>query len=265
MTDIVPHTAATSATAPTAHVARGVALWSIFGFWAFYLVLNTARMAIAEHEDQFNLLLRRGAVVVVGVVLTFGMYFVLRRLEGTSMRFLLTTAFLVAIPASIIYAICNYAAFYLLNPPDSILQEMAQMHSKEKMTTLAVITEYAVSWYFFIAAWCVLYALSGGVVARRTYKRGGLPLGGPGGPTARIALSDQSALLVQHAQFSFHAGAAAAHAGSRAHDHEFGDVFPQQPDQRSRRGCVVVRRDPDAAPLPRHRANPLSGAPFCGD
>src|SRR5256885_2930009 len=105
MNAIAPQTPETSAIAPTVapHVARGVALWSIFGFWAFYLVLNTVRMAIDEHDDQLNMLFRRAAVVVVGVILTFAMYFVLRRLEGKSMRFLLTTAFLVAIPASIIY------------------------------------------------------------------------------------------------------------------------------------------------------------------
>src|SRR4051794_40507347 len=101
MNDLAPQSS-TSAITPTAppHVARSVALWSIFGFWAFYFVLNTARMAIAEHDDQWSMLFRRGAVVAVGVALTFGMYFVLRRLEGKSMRFLLTTAFLVAIPAS---------------------------------------------------------------------------------------------------------------------------------------------------------------------
>jgi two-component system, LytTR family, sensor kinase len=158
MTGIAPQMAITSSTAPVAppHVDRGVALWSIFGFWAFYFVLNTARMAISSDDDQFNMLYRRGAVVVVGIALTFVMYFILRRLEGKSMRFLMATAFLVSIPASMAYAAVNYAAFYLVAPTSSLMQEIAQLHAKHE-TPAAIITESAVSWYFFIAAWGVLY------------------------------------------------------------------------------------------------------------
>jgi LytS/YehU family sensor histidine kinase len=114
-------------------------------------------MAIAENADQFSLMQRRGAVVLVGVALTLVMYFILHRLEGKSMRFLVTTAFLVSIPASIAYSSFNYAAFYLVDPPGSILQEIAQMRSMPNMTPVAMITESAVSWYFFIAAWGELY------------------------------------------------------------------------------------------------------------
>jgi two-component system, LytTR family, sensor kinase len=137
-------------------VPRRVALWSIFWFWAFYFVLNTARMAIAEHGNQFEMMHRRGAVVLVGIAMTFVMYLILRRLEHKSMRFLVTTAFLVSIPASIVYAYVNYAAFYLVHPTDSMLQEVAQMHS-DGSKPLSVVVESAVSWYFFIAAWGVLY------------------------------------------------------------------------------------------------------------
>jgi LytS/YehU family sensor histidine kinase len=99
---------------------------------------------------------RRGGVTVVGIALTFAMYFILRRLEGKSMRFLVTTAFLISIPASIAYAAVNYAAFYLIAPTDSIMQEITHAQAMHEPLT-AVITESAVSWYFFIAAWGVLY------------------------------------------------------------------------------------------------------------
>ena len=48
------------------------------------------------------------------------------------------------------------AAFYLVAPTNSIMQEMAQSQAKHE-TPMAMITESAVSWYFFIAAWGVLY------------------------------------------------------------------------------------------------------------
>src|SRR5450432_2257792 len=90
------------------HVNRAVALWSILGFWAFYFVLNTARMAISASDHHIAMLPRRGAVVLAGIALTFVMYFVLHRWEGKSMRFLLTTAALVSVPASIAYATFNF-------------------------------------------------------------------------------------------------------------------------------------------------------------
>lgn len=72
------------------------------------------------------------------------------------MRFMVTTAFLISVPASLIYACVNYTAFYLVAPSDSIMQEVAQMHAKH-VGPLAVLMESAVSWYFFIVAWDILY------------------------------------------------------------------------------------------------------------
>jgi two-component sensor histidine kinase len=133
-----------------------VALWSIFAFWAFYYVLNTARMAIAAENDQIGMLIRRGGVVAIGIVLSLAMYFILRRLEDKSMRFLLATVFAISIPASLGYALVNYSAFYLIAPTNSMMHEMTQAAAKHE-SLLAVITDSAVSWYFFIAAWGVLY------------------------------------------------------------------------------------------------------------
>ncbi len=145
--------------APIPHADRAVALWSIAGFWAFYFILNTARMAIAESANQLGMLPRRGAVVLVGIALTLMMYAILRRFEGKSMRFLLTTAALVSIPASWAYAVINFTAFYLVYPSDSDLKELMQMQHKGMHGSgpVSIITESAVSWYFFIAAWGVLY------------------------------------------------------------------------------------------------------------
>jgi hypothetical protein len=143
--------------AAPSHVDRSVALYSILGFWALYFVLNTGRMAISGAEDQLGMLPRRGAVVLMGIVLTLIMYAILHRFEGKSMRFLLTTAALVSIPASIAYATFNFAAFYLVYPSDSDLRELAQAKAMHGAGPFAIISESAVSWYFFIVAWGVLY------------------------------------------------------------------------------------------------------------
>src|SRR5215469_15943105 len=82
----------------TPHVEPKLVIWSILGFWAFYYVLNTARMAFMPSEHQLDSLPRRAVVSLVGIALTFLIYLVLRRVEGRSMRVLVTTAFLASVP-----------------------------------------------------------------------------------------------------------------------------------------------------------------------
>jgi LytS/YehU family sensor histidine kinase len=147
---------ATRLPASVCHADKRVAIRSIFLFWVFYFVLNTAHMAIAAAHDQVEMMYRRSAVVLIGIVLTFLMYAILRRLDSRSMRFMVTATFLVSFPISIAYAAVNYTAFYIAVPTESLMQEIAQMHAEHE-STAAIITESAVSWYFFIAAWGVLY------------------------------------------------------------------------------------------------------------
>src|ERR1700722_16222259 len=97
---MTPQGAITATRSSPPRADRRVALWSIFAFWAFYFVLNTALMAIEGAHDQLSMLPRRGGGAVAGISLTFVMYLILRRFEGKSMRFLVATAFLISIPAS---------------------------------------------------------------------------------------------------------------------------------------------------------------------
>ncbi len=153
MTLTIPATEPTQAP----HADPRVAIGSILGFWALYFVMNTAHMAIAAQADQLNMMVRRAAVCVMGIAMTSVIYALLYRLEGKSMPFLAGAAFLAAIPGSIIYAFVNYTAFYLVAPTTSILQELAQTPTMHGSRTMAIITDSAVSWYFFIAAWGVFY------------------------------------------------------------------------------------------------------------
>jgi two-component system LytT family sensor kinase len=141
---------------PQSHAERRVVLLSILGFWVFYFALNTLKMFLGDHDAQLEMMGRRAGVVVFAVGLTFLMYYVLYRLEGQSTRVLLTAAFLVAVPISFAYAAVNFAAFYLIAPPPSILEELAMIQAKN-MGPFLLILDGAVGWYFFIAAWAVLY------------------------------------------------------------------------------------------------------------
>lgn len=140
----------------TPHVNREVALKSILALWAFYYVLNTVHMALDGQPDQLSMLWRRAAVVVVGCILTYCMYLVLRHLEKASMRVMVVAAFLISLPASAAYAVANFSAFFLVAPTDSLLQELMQMHAKHE-DPIAQIGDSAVSWYFFFVSWGIIY------------------------------------------------------------------------------------------------------------
>ena len=140
-----------------------VALKTIVGFWVFYFVLNTLRMSISYSlPDQIDMMQRRLVVVLIGIALTYLLYSVLRRLEGRPLRALVTAAFLTAIPICIAYATINYTAFYVVSPSNHSLEELRKETesappNKPHSVPAAIIADYAISWYFFVVAWAVLY------------------------------------------------------------------------------------------------------------
>ena len=138
------------------HADRRVAIQTIFIFWAFYFVLNTAHMSIAGAQDQLEMMCRRAAVVLIGITLTSIMYALLWRLESRSMRFMVIATFLASAPISIIYAIVNYTAFYVAIPTEAMMRDVAQLHAAHE-SAIATIADLGASWYFFVAAWGILY------------------------------------------------------------------------------------------------------------
>jgi len=139
----------------TPHVPGRVAMLSVAGFWLFYFTLNTLRAALEGDHDQLDMIGRRTVVTLAAMALTGLFCLLLRRIEHKSTATLLTTAFLAAIPVSAGYGALNYTAFYLVNPSDSIRQEMH--HESMKQGHIMAIADYAASWYFFVASWAVLY------------------------------------------------------------------------------------------------------------
>jgi LytS/YehU family sensor histidine kinase len=161
--DTILPSAAASGPASGCRLDPRVALKTIIGFWAFYFVLNTLRMAISfDLPDQMDMMKRRLVVVLLGIALTYLLYSILRRLEGKPLRVMVTAAFLTAIPICIAYATINYTAFYVVSPSAHSLEELRKEAestpaNSHKSVSAALIADYAISWYFFIVAWAVLY------------------------------------------------------------------------------------------------------------
>jgi signal transduction histidine kinase len=134
-----------------------VALLSIAGFWLLYFVLNTVRAWIGDEPEQLWMLGRRAVVTLGGVGLTLLLCLALRAVERRAMRVVIATAFIASAPIAVAYAALNYLVFYLIEPNDVITQMMATYPDQEHLTPLVIIGTQALTWYFFIVAWSVLY------------------------------------------------------------------------------------------------------------
>lgn len=162
--------AASSPSLPETHggsaVGPRLALLTILGFWCFYFVVNTLRMYQMGETGQVSMAGKRCVVVLLGMALSFLLYGVLRPFDRRSLATRISVAFLFSVPISFAYAAINYSAFYVWNPSDQDLAELAKY--PHMAGAASMIVESAINWYFFIAAWAVLYvALSYAAVARR--------------------------------------------------------------------------------------------------
>ena len=135
----------------TVPLDRRTSLYSILGFWAGYFLLNTLRWAVLGSPDLAGAIGRRSVVTLFGIGFTYLLYLLLRRFERSPMSTLVTVAFIAAVPVSLAYAAVNYSAFYVVNPLESTLQELA--HSEKHFGPVTQICETAIEWYFFIASW----------------------------------------------------------------------------------------------------------------
>lgn len=142
-----------------------VTLLSVLGFWAVWLVLVTARAAAMGWPDQGGMLLRRCALVALGFVLTLLIHAALARLTRRSLRIRATAAFMLAVPATIVFATVNTFVFYRWFPVPSVAGDLARWDPQAVIVTS--IADGLVTWYFFFAAWAAFYLAIGHVAEVR--------------------------------------------------------------------------------------------------
>jgi signal transduction histidine kinase len=130
-----------------------LAVLSIAGFWLVYFLLATGRAWIGDMPAQEAMLLRRTIVTVASMGLTFLLYRLLSRFEGARTGKLLTVAFLASVPLAFAYSVVNYIAFYQFPVHQMDLIDPMWVHKAPHV----IIFSQALDWYFFIAAWAVMW------------------------------------------------------------------------------------------------------------
>jgi hypothetical protein len=137
-------------------VPRRVALLSIAGFWAFYFVINTLRVAVFDQSEQFPMAGRRLVVTLFGAMPTMLLWQWLQRRAGISSGRLVGLVFAAGVPISLIFSAMNYLVFFVIAPSPRLLEELAAFPLQEDGAWI-IVFGLAANWYFFIVAWGILY------------------------------------------------------------------------------------------------------------
>jgi hypothetical protein len=180
-----------------------LAIKSILGFWFFYFVTIMIRAVVVGHGigEMFS---RRTAGIVVGIVLTFGVYAALRLFARNSgLKRMTIVAAIASVPAAFLFSLFNFNAFFVHEPlvsrtvtervregptdtrsrsadtgvlrrapRDPVTVQMPWTRDLLRQQAPRLITDGAVTWYFFFAAWASFYvAMSAGTQLRIAERR----------------------------------------------------------------------------------------------
>jgi hypothetical protein len=171
---------------------------SILGFWLFYFATIVIRTLLIE--ENLALLSYRALGCVIGVILTFLVYFVLSRAARESVRIQIIAAAIACVPAAAIFSTFNLA-FAVQQPlPERIIIRQGPDVTRivgsaagdkvridqngvritplpvdpqlRRQKALRLIADGLVTWYFFFAAWASFYiAISSAARLRAAERR----------------------------------------------------------------------------------------------
>jgi two-component sensor histidine kinase len=172
---------------------------SILGFWLFYFATIVIRTLLIE--ENLDWLSYRALGCVIGIALTFLVYFVLSRAARESVRIQIVAAAIACVPAAAIFSTFNLA-FAVQQPlpertiirqgPDGtsivgstardevrigkegvqIITQLPIDPQLRRQKALRLIADGLVTWYFFFAAWASFYiAISSAARLRAAERR----------------------------------------------------------------------------------------------
>lgn len=142
----------------------------VLAFWIGFVALMSVRAAALGFGEPGDLVLRRLACAVGGVLLTFAFWWALRRSSRAPLALQVAAALGGAAPTTVAFAALNAWLFYGLRPPPSLAADVARWGFARVFRYTVV--DASVSWYFFFAGGAVFllmlqYATGAATSARR--------------------------------------------------------------------------------------------------
>ncbi|GGD62008.1 sensor histidine kinase [Erythrobacter arachoides] len=159
---------------PTARVPFRTVLLSVVGLWTTYALLMTLRSQLLGMDDA-GLMELRVASSVIGIIITLGLWVVLRPFDARPLWTKILAALVFALPAALLCMQTNYLVFADMQSrnDERVLQELVQtsgvaegqadndrlenINELMQASSLQYVIEITFSRYFMLLAWCALY------------------------------------------------------------------------------------------------------------
>ena len=175
---------------PTPRLSFGTVLVSVIGLWTAYLVLMTLRAYLLQMDLVWQLFERRLVTCLLGVLITLGLWMVLRAFDARPLWVKITAALIFALPAALLSMQANRLVFSDMQQAydEQMLEELAgrqgiapeevdsgvleELNQLVALGSREAVIEITFSRYFMMLAWCALYlALLTGERARVAERR----------------------------------------------------------------------------------------------
>ena len=137
-------------------ISLPLAFLSIVGFWLIYAMVNTARAAVMGFPAQDELMWRRAAVTIVGIILTFCFCLLLRLFDRRPLAQRIAAAFIGAAPTAILMSLFNYWLFNVYDA-ERIFAGAPDVGIAQPLSMVQTLAELALNRYFFLAAWGMMF------------------------------------------------------------------------------------------------------------
>ncbi|MFC4292987.1 sensor histidine kinase [Sphingorhabdus arenilitoris] len=150
----------------SALVSPKIAFLTIIGFWIFHALIVSLRASVMDFPAQDELAGRRVVVTIAGIALTWLLYLFLRLFDRKPLIVRVAAAFIASIPIALIFAAANYLIFNIYDPV-SLFDDANGGPAAEELEDIIAVTpfqqiaEVAITRYFFIIAWALLYLAVG--------------------------------------------------------------------------------------------------------
>ncbi len=142
------------------------AMLSIAGAWTLYLALVAGRIGVISFDRKGVLIERHFLTALMGGVLTWVVFLVLRRWDGARMGIRIALALAVTAVPALLLSVLNYDIMFVLSPA-----ELWDARYRQSVSLLAIASQTVSENYFLMAAWAIAYTAVSDAVRHQDARR----------------------------------------------------------------------------------------------
>jgi hypothetical protein len=146
--------------------ASALAILSIAGTWALYVVLVAGRIAVISFDRKVALIERHLLTAIAGATLTWVIFLVLKRWERWPIGPRIALALAVTPVPALLLSMLNYDIMFVLAPT-----ELWTAHYRQSVGIIIIAAQTLSENYFLMAAWAIAYTAASSAARHQDVQR----------------------------------------------------------------------------------------------